>query len=229
MVESIAEPRSRVASIAGLIVALGAPFVLGYVPGYLPGPLTDAEGDIRFIMFEWIVAFTLLAIVIFWERLPLRSIGFRALSLRDGRRVGVIAAIYAALAIIVTLHRGNASLFGLPTPTEIAGVPIVLRAALCLTAGFCEELMFRAYSIERLALFTGNLQVAGIVTTVLFTLAHVQVYGFTVGLVGVLIFSMVAAALYLKTRKFFACAILHAFIDFLGLILRPAIVALTSS
>ena len=229
MVESIDKPRSRLASIAGLIVALGAPFVLGYVPGYQPGPLTDTAGDIRFIIFEWVVAFTLLAIVIFWERLPLRSIGFRALSRRVGMRVAVTAAIYATLAIITTLHRGNASVFGLPTPAELATVPILMRIALCLTAGFCEELMFRAYSIERLALLTGNLQIASIVTTVLFTLGHVQVYGFTVALVGVAIFSTVVAALYLKTRNFFACAIVHTFIDFLGLILRPAIVAVTSS
>jgi hypothetical protein len=120
MVESIDKPRSRLASIAGLIVALGAPFVLGYVPGFEAGPLTDAAGDIRFIVFEWIVAFILLAIVIFWERLPLRSIGFRPLTRQAGVRVAITAAIYAALAIMVTLRRGNVSVFGLPTPAELS-------------------------------------------------------------------------------------------------------------
>ncbi|MEA2721220.1 MAG: protease family protein [Candidatus Eremiobacteraeota bacterium] len=221
---STAQPRSRIASVAGLIVALGAAFVLPFLPGQAHQRITDAGQDVGVIVFEWAVAFTLLATVIFWERLPLRSIGFRAPSRRDFIALGLaFAAMYAGLGVAAALTHVTSSDAGGVTMAQIAAVPLVLRIVLFLTAGFCEELMLRAYAIERLTLFTGKLWIGGAVVVVLFTLAHVPRYGFSEALMNVAIIAVALTALYMWTRNFWVCAIMHAIIDCFGLIVGPAL------
>ncbi len=148
MAATIARPRSRVAPLVGMVIALTSPFVLRYIPGGGPYGITNPVNDLRVLL---------------------------------------------------------------------------LRIAMFVTAGFCEELTLRAYAIERLALFTGNLPIAGIVTAAVFTLAHAPRYGFTPLLLGVAVFAIALTALYLKTRNLFACAIVHALIDSVGLVIRPAL------
>jgi membrane protease YdiL (CAAX protease family) len=223
---STARPGSRIASIAGLIVALGAGFVLPFLPGQAHQQITDVGQDTVVVAFEWIVAVVLLAIVHFWERLPLSSIGFRALSRRDSIAIGVaFAGMYVGLGIATALTHDTSVQINGATPAQIGAVPLVLRVVLFLTAGFCEELMFRAYAIERLALFTGKLWIGGVVAVVLFTLAHAPRYGFSVSLADVAIIATFLTALYLWTRNFWACAIMHAFIDFVGLVAVPVFTA----
>jgi membrane protease YdiL (CAAX protease family) len=215
-------PRYRTASIVGLTVALGAPFVLPFLPGQAPSRITDVAQDVHIAAFEWVVALALLAIVLFWERLPLRSIGFRPLSARDCIALAAaVVSMYLVLGIVAASHGGSRA--SGPTPAQIAALPLLLRVVLFLTAGFCEELMLRAYAIERLTQFTGMPWVGGVIAIVLFTLAHVPRYGFSESLMNVAIISAFITALYLYTRNFFACAIMHAFIDFIGLVLGPAL------
>jgi membrane protease YdiL (CAAX protease family) len=93
---------------------------------------------------------------------------------------------------------------------------------LFLTAGFCEELMFRAYAIERLAMFSGKLWVGGLVTAVLFTLGHVPRYGWSVSLAGVFIIGTFLTVLYVRQRNLWLCAAVHAASDAMGLVIGPA-------
>jgi membrane protease YdiL (CAAX protease family) len=212
-----------------LTVALGAPFVLPFLPGQAPSRITDVAQDVHIAVFEWVVALVLLAIVLFWERLPLRSIGFRPLSARDCIALAAaVVSMYLVLGVTAALHGGSRASGG-ATPAQIAALPILLRIVLFLTAGFCEELMLRAYAIERLTLFTGRPWVGGVIAIVLFTLAHVPRYGFSASLADVAVISAFITALYLYTRNFFACAVMHAFIDFLGLVLGPALAAHAST
>lgn len=197
--------------------------MLPFLPGQAHQRINDVGQDVGVIVFEWIVALALLAIVVFWERLPLRSIGFRPPSWRHFLAMGVaFVAMYVALGVAAALSHGTPSDSGGVTAAQIAAVPLVLRIVLFLTAGFCEELMLRAYAIERLTLFTGKLWIGGAVVVVLFTLAHVPRYGFSVALIDVAIIAIALTALYLRTRNFWVCAIMHAIIDFFGLIVGPA-------
>jgi membrane protease YdiL (CAAX protease family) len=212
-------PRSRAASIVGLIVALGSAFLLPYIPGQAHQNIADVKQDLGVVIFEWIVALVILAIVFFWERLPLGSIGFRMPSWRDVGAMGITTvALFVATAIFAALAPTTAS--G-ATSAQIVAVPLMLRIALFLTAGFCEELMFRAYAIERLTLFTGKLWVSGAVTAALFTLAHVPRYGFHSSLLAVAIIAAFLTALYLWRRNFWVCAAMHGFIDCYGLVIAP--------
>ena len=214
--------RSRVASIVGLTIALGAPFVLPLLPGANHQNIGNAGQDAVIVAFEWAVALALLAIVLFWERLPLGSIGFRRLTRRDLPAIAIVfVAMYAALVAAATVLHGNAGPGA--TAAQIAAVPLALRVAMFLTAGFCEELMLRAYTIERLGSLTGKLWIGGVVSVVVFTLGHVPRYGFSHELVNVAIIAIALAFLYVRTRNFWACATVHAVIDFFGLIVVPAL------
>jgi membrane protease YdiL (CAAX protease family) len=222
----IAQPRSRVAPVAGLIVALGAPCLLPFLPGQAHQRITDVSQDVTVAVFEWTVALVLLAIVLFWERLPLSSIGFRRLRPRDGVAYGVaVVAMFVGVGAVSALTHSKPGDAGGVTPEQIAMVPLALRIVLFVTAGFCEELMLRAYAIERLALFTGTVWIGGVVSVVVFTLAHLPRYGFSPELLNVGVIAACLTGLYLWTRNFWACAILHAFIDFFGLVLAPALSA----
>jgi membrane protease YdiL (CAAX protease family) len=221
---SIAEPRSRTASVAGLLVAIGAPLLIGFLPGQAHQNIADARQDTVVLVCEWIIAFAILGIVIFWEKLPLSSIGFRTPSWRDFAALGValvamIVALGAFSALTHTMGTGGDS------SAQLAAVPLVLRVGLFLTAGFCEELMFRGYAIERLGLLTGRLWLGGALGVVLFTLGHVPRYGFSLSLVAVAITATALTALYLRTRNLWVCAIMHAAIDCVGLVIVPAFAA----
>src|ERR1700730_13510230 len=212
---AVDRPKSRAASIVGLILALGSPFVLPFFPGQAHQQIIDAKQDVAVLVFEWIVALSLLAIVLGWERLPLSSIGFRALSWRDFVAIGVVAVTMVTTLGIFTALTGSRS--NGASPKQIAALPLALRIALFVTAGFCEELMFRGYAIERLTFLTGKLWVGGAAAVVLFTLGHVPRYGFSLSLAAVAIIAVFLTALYLWRRNFWACAIVHASVDCFGL------------
>jgi membrane protease YdiL (CAAX protease family) len=104
-------------------------------------------------------------------------------------------------------------------------IPIGIRIFTFLTAGFCEELLFRAYAIERLTMLTGNLWAGSIAAVVLFTLGHIPRYGFGPELLGVLFIAVALTALYAWRRNFWVCATMHAAIDAFGLVVAPALSA----
>jgi CAAX protease family protein len=218
------QPRSRIASAVGLLIALGSSFVLPLLPGQSQQRINDVRQDEVVLVFEWIVAIAILAIVLLWERLPLRSIGFRTPGWRDfGALVVALVGILVAGGAFAALAHSSGDRIAGATLAQIAALPLALRIALFLTAGFCEELMFRAYAVERLAAFTGRLWVGGVASVVLFTLGHLPRYGFSLALVGVLMVACILTALYLWRRNFWLCAIVHATVDAMGLVLAPAL------
>jgi membrane protease YdiL (CAAX protease family) len=221
----IRRSRSRIASMIGLTIALGSPFVLPLLPGHEHHSITDARQDTVLLVFEWVVAIVILAIVLFGERLPLRSVGFRAPGWRDfGAMIATIVGILVAGGLFVVMtHSTDPGRLAGATPEQIAAVPLALRIALFLTAGFCEELMFRGYGIERVAMFTGRLWIGGLAAVVLFTLGHLPRYGFSLALIGVFIIACFLSGLYLWRRNLWLCVIIHASADAMGLVVGPAL------
>jgi membrane protease YdiL (CAAX protease family) len=89
----------------------------------------------------------------------------------------------------------------------IAALPIGLRLALSVSAGFAEEIFFRGFLQPR----------AGITfSTVLFVMAHVG-YGQPLMLVGVTLLSLVFAALVRWRQTIWSAVVAHAVFDALQL------------
>ena len=226
MESPVATARTRAATVVGLVVALGWPFAGELVRAAAHAPfhktITDNRATGETLFIEWTVALVLFVLVVYWEKLPLSSIGWRLPAGKDWLAMaGAIVALFLTLGVFTAMtHTSRHDVNG-ATPAQLLAIPIGLRIFTFLTAGFCEELFFRAYAIERLTALTGNLWTGCIAAVVLFTLGHVPRYGFTTQLVDVFLIAVALTALYAYRRNFWICATMHAAIDATALLLAP--------
>jgi membrane protease YdiL (CAAX protease family) len=126
---------------------------------------------------------------------------------------GLAAALIYALSAVATrlLHVARPELGGL-APTGIA--QSVLWVAMAVTAGVCEETIFRGYLKGQLVALSGNATVAVLGQAVLFGLAH-SYQGF--GAAGIItLVGLVLGALATWRGNIRACIIAHAAVDILA-------------
>jgi uncharacterized protein len=161
---------------AGLLLALG----FGVLPlshwgeAYSSlGPPWGSE------VLWWVAGLVVLVYVIAVERRPLNSIGFRVPAWRDigwGLTFGIALLVGAGVlegVVYPALHlKINAA-----TYEAIIGAPLTYRTALVTRAAVCEEILFRAYPLERLQEWSGSPVLAGFVTWFVFTCAHLTSWG----------------------------------------------------
>jgi len=208
-------------TIVGLIVALGWPLVLAaLVPNQ---NLANRGQDLLIFFCEWASVGILFVIVAGWERLSfLSSVGFRPLQRTDWIFIAVLVIITAVAAVILAAVRPALTGTNAAQLRQVVSAPFGLRVALVITAGICEEILFRGYALERLQLFTKNIWLAGLVGTILFTLAHAPRYGFQPDLIGVFAVSAILSIVYIWRRNIAGCIALHWLIDGFGVLLVPA-------
>ena len=134
--------------------------------------------------------------------------------------MGLLLAILFNRAIVPFLYwmisRMGASGFeaGL---ARLAAMPVWFLLFAALTAGVAEEMLYRGYAIERLALLTGSYWLAGLVATTIFALMHLPIWGW--GPVATFFVSGgVMALFYVLTKDLTACMIAHAVTDAVGFI-----------
>jgi membrane protease YdiL (CAAX protease family) len=216
----------RWSSIVGVVMALGWPFAFMWM-NRGQSHLADPSQDIAAIEREWAVSALLLGIMLLWERQPLSSVGVKAPKWADiGWMLLMVVATFVGNSIVIGLIVHASPGRPVPGAAEMAGVialPIALRVALALTAAICEEFISRGYAIERLTSLTGSKIVGAVVPCIAFTLAHIRLYGFGVGLLPVLVTSIVATLLYVWRRNLIVNMAMHAVIDLFGLIVQPVV------
>jgi uncharacterized protein len=207
-------------TIVGLTFALGWPLVLAAL---IPNQnLADQRQDFLILFCEWASVGILFAIVAGWERLPfLPSVGFKPLQRSERIFIAVLVVVAAATAAALAVIHPSLSGTDAAQLRQVEGAPFGLRVALVITAGICEEILFRGYALERLKLFTRNIWLAGLVGTILFTLAHAPRYGFKPDLIGVFAISALLSIVYIWRRNIAGCIVLHWLVDGFGLLLVP--------
>lgn len=207
----------------GLIVAFGWTYALD-VSGITKHKLTSAHDDLVTIFAEWIVIVILSIVAFPIERWHASDFGMRWFGWRD------VLAMFAALicASILTSIAGRFISFA-PSfdPRQLVAVPLALRIVLVLTAGICEEFMYRGFAIEELARFLGNRWVAGLLSLIFFTIAHTGLYGLTAGLIIPFIVGAMLTILYLWRHNLAVCMLMHAIVDGIFVVLIPEIAAPT--
>ena len=160
-----------------------------------------------------IVALPLL--VVYWERRRLKSIGVRALSIRD-----FLSAMAVSLAYLLFSPRLIWMAYKIPVVaaqltlggTMYASLPKWLDWTGLLANGIAEEVGFRGYSIERIEELTGSKWLGASVPLVINVLVHAPVWG----LYGMLVKApilLLLVALYLWRRSLLACVLAHVLID----------------
>ncbi len=217
--------RPSPATLVGLFVALGLPYVLTLLLGGRSEGLWNPSRVTFTIAKEWGVTLILLGIVFFWEHRTLASIGLKRMTGRDALW-GVVGFVVGALTFIFTLPLVNA--LGLGTTSEgiaqLAQTPIALRVAIVITAGITEEILFRGYPIERLTEMTGRIGWGAGIAYIAFVLLHIPFWGLG-GTIQIGIWSLVVTALFVWRRNLPACMLMHILNDAYAFILLPTLLA----
>jgi membrane protease YdiL (CAAX protease family) len=143
-----------------------------------------------------------------------RSLGFYRIQGFGWRAFGAMSAALAAVYLMLYLGASLApSAMDGPSTDAQAGVPIYLAIAGAFAAGICEEFIFRAFAIEELAELFGTRARAALFSILLFTAAHVQVYGWTLGLFFPAIMGVIFTWLYLRWNSLLLCMAMHSIVD----------------
>jgi membrane protease YdiL (CAAX protease family) len=169
-------PQHPSLTVIGLIFALGVGFLpLGHWGDTYILPGSHWGGEVLW----WAAVLALLLYVVAVEHRALGSIGFRAPRGSDlgwGLVFGIALLVGAGIldgVVFPALHLK----INMAAYRSIIGAPLVYRLALVTRAAVCEEVLFRGYSIERLKEWSGSAWLAGLVSLIAFTAAHLSSWG----------------------------------------------------
>lgn len=113
----------------------------------------------------------------------------------------------AAVVVILAMNGGlkASSMAGLQHVAKVIGPQskweLLLFMGVAITAGFCEEIMFRGYLQQQFALWTNSTALGVIVSAVLFTLGHAYQGWFLASQVGLLGLMLGILAAWRKTLR----------------------------
>jgi len=161
--------------IVGLAIALVVTTVAWYPP--VLGPLLPEGFVLRNLAqqgIDWAFALILVAIVVFWERQPLSSMGFKKLG-RENLAGGLGLGGFVMLGIVawtLIASRLRDSSMGMDAPP--AGFFYWYAPLALITAGFSEEVIYRGYAMERLLGMFKSPWPALLLTHAAFSLMHIK-------------------------------------------------------
>lgn len=205
------------ARIVGLTIALLVTTVAWYPP--LLGPLLPEGFVLRNVIqqgIDWAFALTLVAIVLYWEKLPLASMGFKALS-----RANIAGGLGLGGFVMVGLVVWMLLVGWLRDPSMGMGVPpagfYLWYAPLALvTAGVCEEVIFRGYAMERLLRMFTSPWPALLLPHIAFSLMHIKDGWEKVAMVGT--GGFLFTWWYYRSRDLTMNIIGHLFVDAMAIV-----------
>jgi membrane protease YdiL (CAAX protease family) len=211
----------RAWAIVGLIVVFG----WNYVLTGRSHDLTNVHDDLVTIAAEWAVVIILAIIAFGFQKRSVRDFGLRMLGWRDLLiMIGVLVASYLVTGIIMRF---------VPMPAwatpdamrRLISVPFSVKLGLVLTAGICEEFIYRGFAIEELGGLTGSLWLGGLISLLGFSLAHMGLYGFTPALLVPAALGAFLTLLYLWRRNLPVCMLMHAILDGFSLLILPMLLS----
>ena len=215
----------KVPKFVGLLLSL---FGITYIGNLFNGLNPFAKSYSGQLIFsdlkKWILAIVIIAIVLLWEKRDLSSIGFKEV---NGKTIlqAVLFGIGAVVLGVLTLGIFY-SVLGLEEPKTLSNVkelPLIVKLLTITTAAVTEEIFYRGYAIERIKELSGNLLLAGFISGFLFLAIHYPSWALA-GAIPQLIFTIFLVGFYLSKRNLKACIIMHWVINFLMIIVLPAIV-----
>lgn len=101
-----------------------------------------------------------------------------------------------------------------------AALPLWYLAIAVLVGSISEEVLYRGYAIERIADLTGNYWIAGIISVLIFGLAHVPMWGWGPALTTI-VSGVILTVFFIWHKDLTANIIAHFVTDFSGLVIGP--------
>jgi membrane protease YdiL (CAAX protease family) len=206
--------------LIGVAIAFGWPLVL-LIPGVSGLSITNIRDDAVNIGVKWLVVAGLCMIAFrAQKRLP-SEFGIRGVRWRDV--LAAIGGVIVGIALSGVADRTVAMPPSMDDLQEIAAVSVSLRVALVVTAGICEEFIYRSFAIEELTFLTGKRWLSAVVAWAFFTLGHARLYDLSAALIVPGTLGAVLTVLYLWRRNLASCVLMHATIDAAFIVILPAL------
>ena len=209
--------RQRIVAAIGLVLAFG--FVLRklIVPVSMPSPLHEAALS---ILVQWVTTGIVAVIAFRWLRLNRTELGLRVPRLLDWP--------IALATLVVGMVAAGVVSSAFPAPDSaksfvktIISLPLPFRIVLVITAGICEEFLFRGFGITVLTRLIGNRWLSGLLSLAAFTVAHAGLFGWTSSLLTPCVLGLFLTLLFLLRKNLIIGMVVHALVDAIGLILVP--------
>lgn len=210
--------RDRSLILVGLVIAMLGAFFISSLLFFIAG--TEAS-LLLFIGPQWLTTGILVGFVIWVEKRPLASIGATGPSWPD-LWLGLAGTVVGLLTVPVTISLTNALGFnpGEEALTSLLEFPLWALIVIVITAAITEEVLFRAYPIERFTELTGSVWIAAGLSFVAFVLVHVPFWG--VGhIVTISGISVILTVLYVRYRRLWPVMSMHFLTNFVLLIVFP--------
>jgi uncharacterized protein len=207
--------QSKIRIVLGLVFALGFSTLMIRQSEH---ELVNSSNLLKYEIVWWAAVAAVLLYVLFVERRPLSSVGYRRIGL-SGVGIAVAAAVLlmAGLALIVYVIVPALHLSMPQQVNKLLALPLWCRLILVIRGVVAGELFYRGYGIERLQELTRSRAVAGITSCVLFALANVPSWSWAplifVGFAGIIL-----TVLYLWRRNLWINMITHLVVDGVGVL-----------
>jgi membrane protease YdiL (CAAX protease family) len=105
----------------------------------------------------------------------------------------------------------------------LSSLPLGMRAAMVVTSGFAEELLFVGYSISRLLEITRSRWIAGLIPSVIFVLLHIPGRS-PPEVLNAAIAAALFTGLFLWRRNLWTNIIAHTVVDLTPMLIVPAVI-----
>jgi membrane protease YdiL (CAAX protease family) len=159
--------------------------------------------------------YCVMAAFVVWVVRRREHLSFESIGLRRPAVPTLMWAVllFAAIQLLPVVERPLVRLFGSngldAAIQHLRGIPLWFRLVLAVTGGVVEEIFYRGYAIERLALLVNRRWMAGAMSATAFGLAHIPYWGVGFSLAADLPFGIVMTASYLWRRDLAANMLAH--------------------
>jgi uncharacterized protein len=213
----IAFHRTRAASAAsltGLAVAWGGTALLVSPAARLLGPSDRLSTQILGQLAFWAVFAIVIAIVLYWEKQPLASLGLRPVRWSSIGWGLLLAAVlmYVAYPIQVRALRALGLAGFEPGIARVVALPLGFRVFAVLTAGIVEDTLFLGFALQRLRRLIGRDWIAAAISITVTAFLHWPNWG--AGPVLAFVFSAaIGTAFFLWRQDLLANIVAHTITD----------------
>lgn len=211
-------------TVFGLLLAMLGPLAIAVTS---ETPL-GSPNRLRVFLFAQAGLAGVVAVVLFlvlvWERNSLSSLGLRSVNVRCiAWGLALAAFLLYVLPPIETRVLRVLRLGGFEKGlAKLRELPVWSVALAIVLGGAAEEILYRGYAVERIGTLTGNLWFAGVISVIVFSAAHIPMWGWR-SAVATLMPGAVVTGFYLWRRDLTACIFAHVVTDFMGILISPPV------